>query len=682
MKDSRIVVRSRSLQVGPRLPLQGSIDLTYRCNNDCRHCWLRLPANDGARHDELSANEWREIVDQARRLGTRRWVISGGEPLLRPDFSEIFEYTTHRSLGYSLNTNGTLITRALAKLLKREGMKMVAVYGATADVYERATGNPGSFEALIAGLSYLREVGAGFVVQLIPMRENWSQWGAMVDFARSWSNQYRVGAAWLFKSACGDLARNESIARQRLNPESVVALDTSINFDEDARKGGRLASTVQARDDRVLADCIARHHEFHIDPYGGMSFCPFIKDPDLRMSLRSLTGSIPSESPASGENDRAAAISADAVRYVWEDFIPSLGDRVRGGPEYFEGCASCELRGDCRWCDAYGYLEHRRHGAKVEYLCEVAAENRKFREAWMSEHCRYFEIAGITVRVESDLPFTDTTFADKFARFASEGPGDDTVAIRHHFGIPELSHDTGEEVYRKPPWAIYHKGTSWIYECIPPDEDDPSLYQVAVFREDHSKGEIYNGEGRDQWWREGHLGALTMFPTDQILVARLLADRSGCFLHSGGVLIDGQGLLFVGHSEAGKSTTMQLVRRELGDRAEILCDDRNIVRRWPDGFRVHGTWSHGDVPDVSSASGPLRAILFLKQDASNEIVPCTDHRMIYRELLATLIRPLATADWWQREMDLVQQLVEEVPCYWMLFDKSGAIVPKLPRLVT
>ena len=191
------------------------------------------------------------------------------------------------------------------------------------------------------------------------------------------------------------------------------------------------------------------------------------------------------------------------------------------------------------------------------------------------------------------------------------------------------------------------KGTSWIYECIPPDEDDPSLYQVAVFREDHSKGEIYNGEGRDQWWREGHLGALTMFPTDQILVARLLADRSGCFLHSGGVLIDGQGLLFVGHSEAGKSTTMQLVRRELGDRAEILCDDRNIVRRWPDGFRVHGTWSHGDVPDVSSASGPLRAILFLKQDASNEIVPCTDHRMIYRELLATLIRPLATADWWQ-----------------------------------
>lgn len=53
----------------PRLPLNGKIDLTYRCNNKCRHCWLRLPHNAPEQKDELSFNEIRRIVDEARALG-------------------------------------------------------------------------------------------------------------------------------------------------------------------------------------------------------------------------------------------------------------------------------------------------------------------------------------------------------------------------------------------------------------------------------------------------------------------------------------------------------------------------------------------------------------------------------------------------------------------------------------
>ena len=99
-----------------------------------------------------------------------------------------------------------------------------------------------------------------------------------------------------------------------------------------------------------------------------------------------------------------------------------------------------------------------------------------------------------------------------------------------------------------------------------------------------------------------------------------------------------------------------------GERTTILCDDRNIVRRWPrgyaggpPGFYVHGTWSHGDVPDVSSAGAPLRAILFLEQSPTNEIVPLTDRKEVWKRLLATLIRPLVTAEWWEKELDVLQQ---------------------------
>ena len=60
-----------------------------------------------------------KIVDEAREMGCRRWSISGGEPMLRADFVEIFDYITRKSVNYSLNTNGSLITPKIAQILKR-----------------------------------------------------------------------------------------------------------------------------------------------------------------------------------------------------------------------------------------------------------------------------------------------------------------------------------------------------------------------------------------------------------------------------------------------------------------------------------------------------------------------------------------------------------------------------------
>jgi MoaA/NifB/PqqE/SkfB family radical SAM enzyme len=579
--------------------------------------------------------------------------------MLRADFPEIFDYVTSRCASYTLNTNGALITPDIAQLMKRKGSKMVALYGATAEVHDHITRNSGSFEQTMKGFACLKEAGAGFIVQLVPMRDNWHEWEPMQELARSLSKHWRVGAPWLFSSACRSAARNAEIAAQRLDAADVVALDAPDTSDKDDRlRSEDSACRAVPGDDRLYAACIAARRDFCIDPYGGMTFCSFVKDPELRYDLRKGT-----------------------VAEAWETFIPSLADLVRGGSEYLEGCAVCDLRDDCRWCDVYGYLEHGRRGARVEHLCDVARENRAYKAAWARDHTRHYGIAGITVQVESDLPFSDTTFDKKFESFRTEEPGDDTVVIRHHFGLPDMDGaERGKELYRKPPWAISRRGGSWIYEGIAPEADDPTLHRVAVFSADHARGELYNAEHSEKWWRDGGLGSLTMFPSDQILLARLLADRDGCLLHSGGLLIDGQGFLFVGHSDAGKSTTMQLIRRELGGRVEILCDDRNIVRRWPEGFRVHGTWSHGDVPDVSSASAPLRAILFLEQATGNEIVPLSDRKLMWQRLLATLIRPLVTADWWQKEMDVLEGIVDDVPCYTMRFDKSGAIVSELEGL--
>jgi MoaA/NifB/PqqE/SkfB family radical SAM enzyme len=643
----------------PRLPLEGQIDLTYRCNNKCRHCWLWLSPNDKVTKKELSFDEICGLVDEARKLGCQRWSISGGEPMLRPDFPQIFDYLTKKAVSYTLNTNGTLITPAIARLLKRKGSKLIALYGATPEVYDHITRAPRSFAALMRGIAYLKEAGAGFMVQLIPVKGNYHQYKEMVKLALSLSPYYRVGAPWLFLSASGSAQRNREILDQRLSPAVVVELDqpdmsAGENL-ESSTKAALCLNGKQNEDDRLFASCLANRRDFHVDPYGGISFCSLVKDPSLRYDWRQ-----------------------GSFREAWEQFIPSLADAVRGGKEYWENCGSCSKRTECRWCAVYGFLEYHRFSAPIKYLCQVADENDMYKNNWEREHRRFFRIAGIPIQIDADLPISGKTFASKFKKFQidSESKISNTVAIIHHFSLPDLhGRDLGEEVYRKPPWAIFRKGRSWIYLGIAPDPRSRSYHQVAVFNDDHSRGRIYQRDGKV--FQKGNLHSLSLFPTDQIWLARVLAERQGCFIHSAGMKISGQGLLFAGHSEAGKSTTVTLLQNE----GEILCDDRIIVRRRPKGFRIYGTWSHGDVPHVSAADAPLRAILFLEKAKTNRLVLIEDPKETLKRLLPLIIKPLITADWWEKTLIVIEKLIREVPAYRLQFDKSDKIKGILRGLV-
>lgn len=307
-------------------------------------------------------------------------------------------------------------------------------------------------------------------------------------------------------------------------------------------------------------------------------------------------------------------------------------------------------------------------------------------DTWEQNHCRYFMIADITIRVESDLAFSCDTFSEKFKSFATGLPGNDMVFIHHHFGIPEFRNDRlGEVLYRRSPWEISLINECYVYRGISPTEDFTTIHRIAVCSIDHVSTRIYNDEFLENDWLKGNLQSLTMFSSDQLLIAYLLADRNGFYLHSAGVIVDGSGMLFVGHSEAGKSTTTNfLIQAGLNGRldVEVLCDDRNIVRRKTEGWWVYGTWSHGDIPLVSSASAPLKAICFIEKAAHNRIDLLEDRNEVVRRLLAGLVRPFMTADWLEKTIDNISKLVSEVPCYRMQFDLSGEIVNDIKGIAT
>ncbi|MQY69733.1 MAG: hypothetical protein GH145_02570, partial [Firmicutes bacterium] len=245
-----------------------------------------------------------------------------------------------------------------------------------------------------------------------------------------------------------------------------------------------------------------------------------------------------------------------------------------------------------------------------------------------------FRIGGIILSIDSDLPLEKETFASKFELFRCHNSRDDGVVIRHDCGLPEIR-NSGEKVYHRAPWVIYETSSRYIYKMFVDGDNESPL--VAIFNKDHTKGHIYKGEFYTEAFKEGNLTSLLFFPTDQILFARLLADRSGIILHGSGLIFKGKGYLFVGHSDAGKTTLVNLFHHH----AKVLNDDRMIVRKEHGRFYLYGTPWHGELSLVAPDRAPLKAVLFLNQAKENKVQKAEDLDA-FKRLYECTIKPLVT----------------------------------------
>ena len=103
-------------------PIKGQIELTHRCNLNCVHCYCK-GSEDVARNmshaarlasstenRELTTQEWKEILDEIHRKGCLWLCFTGGEPLIRDDFLEIYSYAKEKGFIITINTNGLLLT--------------------------------------------------------------------------------------------------------------------------------------------------------------------------------------------------------------------------------------------------------------------------------------------------------------------------------------------------------------------------------------------------------------------------------------------------------------------------------------------------------------------------------------------------------------------------------------------
>lgn len=179
--DPYTAIEKRSLR--EFRPLRAMLELTYRCNFRCAMCYLVDFRSPG----ELTTEELARTMDQLAAMGCLVLTLTGGEPLLRPDFFEIAEHARRRRFALRIFTNGTRIDEAAADRLARIRplSTEVSLYGMSDETYRAVTrrSGPGECERVKRAIRLLTEHGLAVQIKVPVIRQNYGDLDRMVAFA-------------------------------------------------------------------------------------------------------------------------------------------------------------------------------------------------------------------------------------------------------------------------------------------------------------------------------------------------------------------------------------------------------------------------------------------------------------------------------------------------------------------
>ncbi len=343
-----------------RAPLIGRLDmeLTERCNNNCIHCCINLPEDDNARLREMSTDEIKRILNEAVALGALSVRFTGGEPLLREDFSEIYLYARKLGLKVMLFTNARCITPEIADLLEQvpplEKIE-ITVYGMTKESYEEVSRSPGSYDEFRRGIDLLLERKIPFIVKGAVLPPNRDEMDQFEEWAATLPGMDKPPSYSIFfdlRCRRESAEKNRLIHTLRAKPEDGVLI-LSRNRESYLKSMREFCSNFMRPPGDSLFSCGAGHRAC-VDAYGMVQPCLMLRDPSVVYNLDS--GSL-----------------KDAITR----FFPAVREMKATNPDYLSRCARCFLKGLCEMCPAKSWMEHGTLDTPVEYLCEVAHEQAR-----------------------------------------------------------------------------------------------------------------------------------------------------------------------------------------------------------------------------------------------------------------------------------------------------------------
>ncbi len=347
-------------KIQPKL-LSLDIELTERCNNNCMHCCINLPEHDdAARQKELTTDELKAILKEAASLGCMKVRLTGGEPLLRPDFAELYLYIKKLGIKILLFTNATLIDEELIQLFQKYPpgeLIEVTVYGMSQRTYEAVSRAKGTYEKAFRGINLLLDNKVPFIVKSAILPQNKEDMPAFEAWATTipWMDKApRYSMFFDRRNRFDESQHNELIDKVRMDPAEGV--DILTRDAEAFKKGMRdFCAKFTAPPGDKLFGCGAGKKSGTIDAYGKFQMCMLLRHPDTVYDLKS--GSL-----------------LDAL----ENFFPHIRSTTATNNDYLQNCAACFLKGVCEQCPGKAWSEHGTLDTPVSYVCEVTHKQARF----------------------------------------------------------------------------------------------------------------------------------------------------------------------------------------------------------------------------------------------------------------------------------------------------------------
>lgn len=263
------------------IPVFGKLSLTYRCNLDCVHCYCNRSINDNeVKRNELTFDQWQKILDQLADKGCLWLVFTGGEPIVREDFFDLYSYARKKGFLIHIYTNGTLIHDELYDFFNRFPPHAfeISLYGRTKETYESVTRIKGSFDKCMSTILRLYESGLRVLLKCPLITYNQHEISEIIDFAKSIRADLeilpmiraRIDGNW------------KEPLRYRVPPKEVAKImfhdqDFSQKLSADFKQLRERMK--RAKDNNHIFWCNNGRSEFHIDPYGKLTLCPLLTNP-------------------------------------------------------------------------------------------------------------------------------------------------------------------------------------------------------------------------------------------------------------------------------------------------------------------------------------------------------------------------------------------------------------------
>jgi heme b synthase len=342
-------------------------ELTSRCNLRCIHC--RAEAGFERSPKELTTEETYGLIEQVVDFARPIMVLTGGEPLLRPDIYDIARYAADKGLRCALASNGTLIDDQAADNIVEAGIRRVSISidGANPRTHDSFRGEPGSFGAALAGFRRLKERGMSLQFNSTIARHNLDELKAIVDLAEGMEAD-AIHIFMLVPVGCGlTIADDQMIpaekyeevlnwfytaaSKSRLEMKATCAPHYFRIMRERAREEGVKVTRVSHGMAAVTRGCLAATGVCFISREGVVQPCGYL--------------------PVAVGN-----IRQQTLKEIWED---SPIFKTLRQPGLLKGkCGRCEYRVVCEGCRARAFAKTGDYMEEEPYcIYEPSAKRRK-----------------------------------------------------------------------------------------------------------------------------------------------------------------------------------------------------------------------------------------------------------------------------------------------------------------